>query len=127
MSIISSGIVITFPRRISAFIQRMAAFENQTQKENVPNEEQGEKLFGSLTTIEKMYLIFSSFQIPLWPLLIFSDIPRFNIYGMIFITIYFLSLRFKKSIIQNPSIIFGEAIAELTIGLDIIRSSFFNL
>lgn len=82
-----------------------------------------EKIVQTLTPLEKRYLLFSSSQLALLPLLIFSPVERFNIYGYIFLGIYIISMRFKKNVLNNPALITIESIFELLLGADIVRSS----
>ncbi|ERP39337.1 hypothetical protein [Chitinivibrio alkaliphilus] len=116
-SMISSAIVITFPAKISAFANKMSRMEEQEE------DAEKEKIVQTLTPLEKRYLLFSSSQLALLPLLIFSPVERFNIYGYIFLGIYIISMRFKKNVLNNPALITIESIFELLLGADIVRSS----
>ncbi|MGM0444105.1 MAG: hypothetical protein ACQEQV_07965 [Fibrobacterota bacterium] len=115
LSFLSSAIAVTVPEVIHHFIQRMNQLDSGKPEE-------AEDALSRISPLEKAYLALSSSQLLLVPLLTFSSLFRFRIYGVVFLAIYLLSMRFRKQLFSSPRIILAESVIELIICADIIRS-----
>ncbi len=114
-SAISEAVVITFPKRICDLV-----LKNDSDDEIL-------EMVSQLSFVELSFIFLSFFQIPLIPLLFFSDIERFKTYSIILFALFIIG-NFTKSLIKkHSSLIVVEAAIELLIMVDIIRSCIYSI
>lgn len=111
---IGDSITISIPHRVYDFLTL------DLEKVSLNDKKEKGMLFSS--PLISLFALISFAQIPLVIMLLFSEIHRFQIYGICFLAVFVFGSVIRKWILKKRSFMVYEAAIELCILVDIVRS-----